>query len=69
MKQKAFFIVFEGLSFGEQNKNLVKIAGTNFNNYFASIAETTKKNIKYTHKQFSDHLSNECDSAIFLQPT
>ena len=58
MKQKAFFIVFEGLSFGEQNKNLVKIAGTNFNNYFASIAEKTKKNIKYSHKHFSNYLSN-----------
>ena len=40
-----------------------------FNNYFASIAETTKKSIKYTHKHFSDHLSNESDSTIFLQPT
>ena len=39
-----------------------------FNNYFASIAETTKKSIKYTHKHFSDYLSNESDSAIFLQP-
>ena len=36
-----------------------------FNNYFASIAETTKKSIKYTHK----HFSNESDSTIFLQPT
>ena len=36
-----------------------------FNNYFASIAEITKKSIKYTHK----HLSNESDSTIFLQPT
>ena len=40
-----------------------------FNNYFASIAETTKKSIKYTHKHFSDYLSNESDSTIFLQPT
>ena len=40
-----------------------------FNNYFSSIAETTKKRIKYTHKHFSDHLSNESDSTIFLQPT
>ena len=39
------------------------------NNYFASIAETTKKSIKYTHKHFSDYLSNESDSTIFLQPT
>ena len=40
-----------------------------FNNYFASIAETTKKNIKYSHKHFSDYLSNENSSTIFLQPT
>ena len=40
-----------------------------FNNYFASIAETTKKSIKYSHKHFSDYLSNETSSAIFLQPT
>ena len=25
-----------------------------FNNYFASIAETTKKSIKYSHRHFSD---------------
>ena len=34
------------------------------------IANTfTKKSIKYTHKHFSDYLSNESDSTIFLQPT
>ena len=40
-----------------------------FNNYFASIAKTTKKSIKYTHKHSSDPLSNESDSTIFLQST
>ena len=35
--------------------NPYDIANT-FNNYFASIAETTKKNIKYSHKHFSDIL-------------
>ena len=40
-----------------------------FNNYFASIAETTKKSIKYSHKHFSDYLSNESISTLFLQPT
>ena len=35
-----------------------------FNNYFASIAETARKSIKYSHK----HLSNESSSTIFLQP-
>ena len=48
------------------NDNPYDIANS-FNNYFASIAETTKKSIKYTHKHFSD--SNESDSTIFLQPT
>ena len=41
----------------------------NFNNYFAFITETTKKSIKYSHKHFSDYLSNETSSTIFLQPT
>ena len=36
---------------------------------FTSIAETMKKSIKYSHKHFSDYLSNETSSAIFLQPT
>ena len=40
-----------------------------FNNYFASIAETRKKNIKYSHKHFSDYLSKETSSTKFLQPT
>ena len=40
-----------------------------FNNYFASMAETTKKSIKYTDKHFSDYLSNRSDGTIFLQPT
>ena len=30
MKQKTFFIVFKGLSFGEKNKKLIKIADTSF---------------------------------------
>ena len=44
------------------------IANT-FNNYLASIAETTKKNIKYSHKHFSDYFLNENSSTILLQPT
>ena len=43
--------------------NPYDIANT-FNNYFASIAETAKTNIKYSY----EHLKNECDSTIFLQP-
>ena len=38
-------------------------------NYFVSITETTKKTIKYSHKHFSDYLSNENNNTIFLQPT
>ena len=34
--------------------NPYDIANT-FNNYFASIAETTKKSIKYTHKHFPEY--------------
>ena len=48
--------------------NPYDIANT-FNNYFASIAETTKNNIKYSHKHFSDYLKEECESTIFLKPT
>ena len=53
---------------GDTITNPYNVANT-FNNYFASITETTKKSIKYTHKHFSDYLSNESDSTIFLQPT
>ena len=37
--------------------------------YFAYIAETTKRRIKYSHKHFSDYLSNESSSTMFQQPT
>ena len=53
---------------GDTITNPYDIANT-FNNYFASIAETIKKSIKYSHKHFSDYLSNESSSTIFLQPT
>ena len=53
---------------GDTITNPYDIANT-FNNYFASMAEITKKSIKYSHKHFSDYLSNESSSAIFLQPT
>ena len=52
---------------GDTITNPSDIANT-FNNYFASIAETTKKSIKYSHKHFSDYLSNETSSTIFPQP-
>ena len=53
---------------GNTITNPYDIANT-FKNCFAYIAETTKKNIKYSHKHFSNHLKNECDSTIFLKPT
>ena len=53
---------------GDTITNPYDIANT-FNNYFASIAETTKKSIKYSHKHFSDYLSNKSSTTIFLQPT
>ena len=49
---------------GDTVTNPFDIANT-FNNYFASMAEITKK--KYSHKHFSDYLSNENSSTIFLQ--
>ena len=53
---------------GNTISNPHDIANT-FNNYFAFIAETTKNNIKYSHKHFSDYLKEECESTIFLKPT
>ena len=38
---------------GDTTTNPYGITNT-FNNYFASIAETTKKTIKYSHKHFLD---------------
>ena len=51
--------------------NLYDIANT-FNNYFASIAETAKKSIKYfkySHEHFLDYLANENGRTLFLQPS
>ena len=53
---------------GDIITNPYDIANT-FDNHFASIAETTTKSIKYSHKHFSDYLSKDSDSTIFLQPT
>ena len=51
------------------NGDAITSLANTFNNYFASIAETTKKKgIKYSHKHFPD-LANENDNTIFLQPT
>ena len=53
---------------GDTITNPYDIANT-FNNYFASIAETTEKSINYSHKHFSDYLSNKSSRTIFLEPT
>ena len=53
---------------GDTMVNPYDVANT-FNNYIASIAETSKKTIKYPHKHFPDYLGNENGSAIFLKPT
>ena len=53
---------------GDTVTNPYDIANT-FNNCFVSIAETTRKTTKYSHKHFSDYLSNENSSTISLQPT
>ena len=56
------------LNNGDTITNPYDIANT-VNNYFTSIAETTKKSIKYSHNHFSDYLSNKSSSTIFLEPT
>ena len=53
---------------GDTITNPYDIANT-FNNYFASITETTKKSINYSHKHFSDYLSNKSINTLFLEPT
>ena len=40
-----------------------------FNNYFTSIAETTKSNIIFLPKHYIDYLSNANTKTFFLTPT
>ena len=40
-----------------------------FNNYFSSVADTAKKNIKYSRKHFSHFLNNQYNNSLFIQPT
>ena len=56
------------LNNGDTITNPYDIANT-FNNYFASIAEATEKSINYSHKHFSDYLSNKSSDTIFLELT
>ena len=38
-------------------------------NYFSYVADTAKENIKYFHRNFSEHINNQCKNSIFIQPT
>ena len=38
-------------------------------NYFASVADTAKQNLKYSHKHFFVHLKHQCNNSVFIQPT
>ena len=39
-----------------------------FSNYFTSIAQKAKENIKYSNKYFSDYLSDKCKNPFFNPP-
>ena len=57
------------LSHGENTAtNPCEIANI-FNNYFASVAETARQNINYSHKHFSEYLKHQCNNSILIQPT
>ena len=66
-KSKQAYYKEIGIILRTHGKESYDIANT-FNNYFASIAETMKKSINYSHKHFSDYLSNKSSSTIFLEP-
>ena len=57
------------LSHGENTiTNPCEIAQV-FNNYFASVADTAKLNMNYSHKHFSEYLKHQCNNSTFIQPT
>ena len=57
------------LSHGENTiTNPCEIANV-FSNYFASVADTAKQNVNYSHKYFSEYLKHQCKYSIFIQPT
>ena len=67
--KNAISIVPRTLSHGvSTTTNPCEIANV-FNNYFASVADTAKLNIKYSHKHFSEYLKHQCNNSIFIQPT
>ena len=40
-----------------------------FNNYFTSVADTGRQNIKYSYKHFSEYLKHQHNNSIFIQST
>ena len=40
-----------------------------FTNYFASVVDTAKQNINYSHKHFFEYLKHQYNNSIFIQPT
>ena len=57
MKKKAFFVVFEGLSFDEKNKDLIKIADTSFNfehisHLFSTVSIVDFKQVNVSREHF-----------------
>ena len=54
---------------GDTITNPSDVVNTLIITYLASITETMKKKVKYSHQHFSGYLSNESSSTIFLQPT
>ena len=53
---------------GSTFTNRVEISNI-FNNYFASIVETTKASINYSHKHFSDFPKDKNQNSFFLSPS
>ena len=58
LKQEFHVPTILSLDNGDTITSPYDVANT-FNNYFASIAETIKNNLKYSHKHFLGYLSNE----------
>ena len=62
-------IVPSTLSHGESTvTNPCKMSHV-FSNYFASVNDTAKKNIKYSHNYFSEYLKHQRNNSMFTQPT
>ena len=40
-----------------------------FNNYFSTIGKKSQAKIKYSHKNYTDYLTNENSNSFFLSPT